>query len=612
MTGATRSRSLARFAPPLARPHLRLHVGARTLAIAAAGAIVAAALALRLANLGRVATDPFYDAAIRSMGLSWKNFLFGALEPGGSVSIDKPAPALWPQVAATKLLGFHTTALLLPEALAGAAGVWLLYRLVRSLWGTAAGLASAAALAVLPLAVLTARSDTMDALATALTVLAALALVRAADRGGRWALAGAGAAIGVAFNVKLFQALVPVPALVVLFCALSRLPWGERLSRLALAGGVALAVGLSWLAVVSSAPATDQPWAYGSSNGSALSATFGYNGIDRLNGTAVRKPAIGDSAAALAHRRAALRRVPGPAGPTRLVGGQGQLASLLGSELVPAAILGALTALGLLALAAAPRLRRAWPGDRAPAPSRRVVAGALFVAVWLLSAGLLFSFMPDLQTRYLDVLAPAVAAALGGGLVALWRWVRLPAPIAVAALAALLVVPALHSLHVVATGQSDSGHIGTLPPARLDRLERFLQAHTRGQRYELASATAVDATELIARDARPVLMLQTRAGHPLTSITRLRVDVRHGRVSYVLLSLHCGRLSSRAPDGCGAAARYAKVHGQDVSAQAGADVVRLTPKDIALTHRDLTERRYARGHGSSALHPDRGRRVHAP
>src|ERR1700759_3757957 len=108
------------------------------------------------------------------MGTSWHAFLFGALEPGGSVAIDKPAPALWPQVLSTKLFGFNTAALLAPAALAGVAGVWLLYRLVASLWGRPAALAAAAALAVLPLAVVTSRSDTMDELATTLALLSAV------------------------------------------------------------------------------------------------------------------------------------------------------------------------------------------------------------------------------------------------------------------------------------------------------------------------------------------------------------------------------------------------------------------------------------------------------
>ncbi len=61
--------------------------------------ITPAAAALRLVHLAQVPPDPFYDAAVRSMGLSWHNFFFGAFEPGGSVSIDKPPVDLWLQVA---------------------------------------------------------------------------------------------------------------------------------------------------------------------------------------------------------------------------------------------------------------------------------------------------------------------------------------------------------------------------------------------------------------------------------------------------------------------------------------------------------------------------------
>ena len=61
------------------------------------------------------------------MGLSWHNFFFGAFEPGGSVSIDKPPVDLWLQVASVKLLGFSSTTLKLPEALAGIAAVPLLF-----------------------------------------------------------------------------------------------------------------------------------------------------------------------------------------------------------------------------------------------------------------------------------------------------------------------------------------------------------------------------------------------------------------------------------------------------------------------------------------------------
>src|SRR5438309_9177583 len=101
--------------------------------------IIVAAAALRLIAIAHVSPDPFYDAAVRSMGLSWHNFFFGAFEPGGSVSIDKPPVDLWLQVASVKLLGFSSTTLKLPEAFAGILAVPILFAAVRRVWSPAAG-----------------------------------------------------------------------------------------------------------------------------------------------------------------------------------------------------------------------------------------------------------------------------------------------------------------------------------------------------------------------------------------------------------------------------------------------------------------------------------------
>src|SRR3712207_4418804 len=133
----------------------------------ALGAIVAAAAALRFSAVAAVELNPYYDAAVRSMGTSWHAFLYGAFEPGASVATDKPPLDLWLQVASTKLLGFTPFALHLPQALASVLAVALLYDLVRRGFGVVAGLAAAAALAVLPIDVLTARSDTMDSVMAA-------------------------------------------------------------------------------------------------------------------------------------------------------------------------------------------------------------------------------------------------------------------------------------------------------------------------------------------------------------------------------------------------------------------------------------------------------------
>ena len=168
---------------------------------------------LLLAGPSAARLNPYYDAAARSMATSWHAFIMGAFDPSGAVTIDKPPLAGWLQVAAVAVLGRTPAALLAPAAVAGALAVPLLAVVVRRAAGTVAGVIAGLALAVVPVAVLTARSDTPDA-------LLALALIGAAGcvleiRGSRpviWALA-AGACVGLAFEAKLSEALVAVPAL---------------------------------------------------------------------------------------------------------------------------------------------------------------------------------------------------------------------------------------------------------------------------------------------------------------------------------------------------------------------------------------------------------------
>ncbi len=246
--------------------------------------ITLGAAVLRLVHIGQVPPDPFYDAAVRSMALSWHNFFFGAFEPGGSVSIDKPPVDLWLQVISVKLLGFSSTTLKLPEAFAGIASVPLLYVVVRRMWSASAGIAAAAAMAVLPIEVITARSDTMDGVMMLVLVLALLAVVRAVETGrSAWLLAGA-AALGVAFDVKLLESLVALPGL-----AAVRLSRAARLAPCGAccagaAAAVYVAVALSWLTATLLFPAHERPYAIGSTNGSAWNAAFVFNGTDRLGG----------------------------------------------------------------------------------------------------------------------------------------------------------------------------------------------------------------------------------------------------------------------------------------------------------------------------------------
>jgi 4-amino-4-deoxy-L-arabinose transferase-like glycosyltransferase len=385
-------------------------------------AITAGAAALRLIHIGQVPPDPFYDAAVRSMTLSWHNFFFGAYEPGGSVSIDKPPIDLWLQVISVKLLGFSSTTLKLPEAFAGTASVPLLYVVVRRIWSAPAGIAAAAAMAVLPIAVITARSDTMDAVMMLMLVLALYAVIRAAETGRRAWLIATGAALGIAFNVKLLESLVALPG-IALFAYLGLPgPRLRRLMRLALPGLVYVVVALSWLTATLLFPAHDRPYAIGSTNGSAWNAAFVFNGTDRLGGKTAE---LGATEYEPSHRYPVATQeerdhIPiGPPSPTRLLTTVGPLSGeRLGMEILVGLLLGIPALLWGLRGEAEPPDSETLKATEEQLQKRRRIrrASAVGLSVWMLVGIVLFSHQIRLHPRYVEGFTPAVAAMLGIGI----------------------------------------------------------------------------------------------------------------------------------------------------------------------------------------------------
>jgi 4-amino-4-deoxy-L-arabinose transferase-like glycosyltransferase len=55
-----------------------------------------------------VNVEIYYAAAVRSMSMSWHDFLFGAFDPAGTVTTDKLPGAFWVQALSLRLLGVHT------------------------------------------------------------------------------------------------------------------------------------------------------------------------------------------------------------------------------------------------------------------------------------------------------------------------------------------------------------------------------------------------------------------------------------------------------------------------------------------------------------------------
>ena len=90
----------------------------------------------------------YYAAAARSMSMSWHDFVYGAFDPAGTVSVDKLPGALWVQALSVRLFGVHTWAVALPQVIEGVLTVLVLFRAVRRLAGAEAAIVAAAVLAM--------------------------------------------------------------------------------------------------------------------------------------------------------------------------------------------------------------------------------------------------------------------------------------------------------------------------------------------------------------------------------------------------------------------------------------------------------------------------------
>jgi len=611
--------------PPAARPGEAAASTPRAdwRAWVALAAITLLAGGLRVARLRYVPADEFYDAAVRSMSLSLHNFLYGAFEPGGGAAIDKPPLDLWLQVIAVKLLGYGPVSLKLPEALGGTVAVPLLYGLVRGLAGRLAGLASAFVLAVIPLSVVTSRSDTMDSVMMALLVGCAWLLVAAVKRRRlRWLLA-AGATLGLAFNVKLFEALVPLPAFAIFWwLASGARPLRDRVAR---AAGAALAFGVvacAWLVFVSLTPAGERPWPIGSTDGSVWNAVFVYNGWDRIAGAPAALVTSAAASVASGLNGGPISAVISPAGPLRLFAhNEIDYGGLIGTALFAALVLGA------LAVAPLVRDRKA---RRRDGPEHAAIAG---LAAWLLLGYALFSFSSRTHPRYLEAFTPAIAMVLGVGGVALARrarrdarwsyalagalalclleaaagsarlsraglfavafvavgaavaavwllarsprrgllpgWVTPPATAAALLAGALALVMLNDDVRVIRHASTVQATEVTVGAQLTGALSRFLERHQGGARYEVAVSAPTLASTLIVRDARPILLLTSVYARPLVTLAQLRADAARGEVRYVFTRGICPGAKYTTLPACSVADAWVRAHATDVTAKLG-------------------------------------------
>jgi 4-amino-4-deoxy-L-arabinose transferase-like glycosyltransferase len=356
-------------------------------------ALLLATAVLYLAGLSRNGyANEFYAAAVQAGTKSWKAFLFGSVDSGNFITVDKTPASLWMMELSARAFGFNYWSLLVPQALEGVAAVGALYATVRRWFGPPAALIAGAVLAITPVATLMFRFDNPDALLVLVMTLAAYAVTRAIESGRtRW-IALAGALLGLGYLTKMLQAFLVLPAFGLAYAWAGPGTLARRLRGL-LAGGAALVASAGWwVAIDLLTPAADRPYVGGSTDNNILQLTFGYNGLGRLDGSGN----------------------PGGGGGGGLFGGATGITRLLRSDmggqvswLLPAA----LVALAVLL----------WVSRRSPRTDR-IRAGALLWGGWLAVTGLVFSYMSGIIHPYYTVaLAPPIGALAGIGAVGLWR-----------------------------------------------------------------------------------------------------------------------------------------------------------------------------------------------
>jgi 4-amino-4-deoxy-L-arabinose transferase-like glycosyltransferase len=386
-------------------------------------------------RLDQAYLEAFYGGAARSMSLNLHNFFFGAADPWGTVSVDKIPGALWIQALSIRIFGFHVWSMILPQVVEGILTVLVLYRAVRRVAGAGAGLVAALVLAGSPVVILLDRGNIADTLLILLLVLAADATIRACQTGQLRSLLWAGVLVGFAFQAKMLQAWLVVPALFLAYLVAAPVAsFLRRVWHLIAAGVALLVVSLSWMSAVSLVPQSSRPYADGSCNNSLFTQVFSYNGFGRLS---YSLGGLGDgcsrtSAWLLTSRSTSVNEGVGtfgiaPSWDRLLSGPFGRDAAWL---LLPAVV----SALWLFFL-----------DRRAPRTDLRRAAVMLW-SVWLILTFLFFTSGHFLNSYYLAALIPPVAALCGMGAWEAWQRRRLPAvraALAVLAVATVAITVAL-------------------------------------------------------------------------------------------------------------------------------------------------------------------------
>ncbi|MEU0196796.1 MULTISPECIES: glycosyltransferase family 39 protein [unclassified Streptomyces] len=247
-------------------------------------AILALAAVLYSWNLSGAGLNSFYSAAVLSGTESWKAWFFGSLDAGNFLTVDKPPLALMVMGLSCRVFGYGTWQMMAPMIVAALATIWILHACVKRVFGHAAAAVAALVLALTPITVAINRDNNPDTLLVFLMMSGAALALRATRDGRLLPLLGSAACFGLAFNTKMLQGYIALPAVFLVYLYAARPAWPKRIVNLLLAGVVLAVSSFWWAAAVSLVPASERPYIGGSTDGTAWNLIMGYNGLGRILG----------------------------------------------------------------------------------------------------------------------------------------------------------------------------------------------------------------------------------------------------------------------------------------------------------------------------------------
>ncbi len=383
--------------------------------------------------------NEYYAACIKSMTLSFKNFFFVSFDPAGMVSVDKPPLGLWMQAISVLIFGYHGWAMLLPQALAGAASTVMIYILTAKHFGRPTGLFSSLLFAVTPVVVVASRNNTIDMQLIFVLLVATWFLFRSIDSGKWRYLFCAAVFVGLGFNIKMLQAYMILPAIALTYLFFAKEKLGKRFLAGILSMVIVLGVSFAWVLAVELYPSESRPYVDSTSTNSMLELVLGHNGTERLFGQSMGGGGMGGGTASPLDKD-----IPGTAPQMNDADGQGQpdRAAGSGNSKDDGRSMGMTGGGGSSEIGNASPLRL-WTSNLYGQGSwfllfaicsmllcvkkwnfknKNVRQGAfVFWSLWLITMTVFFSFAGFYHRYYLCMMAPAIAVLSGIGITAIYN-----------------------------------------------------------------------------------------------------------------------------------------------------------------------------------------------